>query len=295
MPSLLVKVRKKMTIYAHRRVRGVLEGEYGSVFKGRSMDFDDLRAYLPGDDIKDVDWKATARSGQVLIRRYVAIRKHNILLVVSTGRGMAATAPSGETKRDIAILAAGVVGYIAQKHGDLVALVSGDSQSVQYLPLKGDSPHLERVLKHIQDHTTLTAAESSLGRLLDYIARSIRRRTMLVIIADNTAFDAADERLLRRLQAQHEVMFIGIDDLSPSAATTLDQPIFDVDAPQFLPSFIRSHASLAAAYETALKDRWAAGSRLLDRRQITNVRISSESEVINKIILLLERQKRVRR
>lgn len=53
--SLLVKVKAKMAIYAHERVRGILEGEYGSVFKGRSMDFDDLREYIPGDDIKDID------------------------------------------------------------------------------------------------------------------------------------------------------------------------------------------------------------------------------------------------
>ncbi|MGB2787690.1 MAG: DUF58 domain-containing protein, partial [Candidatus Saccharimonadaceae bacterium] len=90
MPSLLVKVKAKMAIHAHEKVRGVLEGEYGSVFKGRSMDFDDLREYVVGDDIKDIDWKATARSGSTLIRRYIAIRKHNIMLVVDTGRDMAA-------------------------------------------------------------------------------------------------------------------------------------------------------------------------------------------------------------
>ena len=65
MGSLLQKVQKKMTITAHRKVRTALEGEYASVFKGRSMDFDDLRPYVPNDDIKDVDWKATARSGQI--------------------------------------------------------------------------------------------------------------------------------------------------------------------------------------------------------------------------------------
>src|ERR1700754_2323679 len=104
MASLSVKVRRKMSIMAHRKVRTALEGEYASVSKGRSMDFDDLREYIIGDDVKDIDWKATARSGSVRIRRYVAIRKHNILLVVDTGRSMAATAPSGECKRDIAVM-----------------------------------------------------------------------------------------------------------------------------------------------------------------------------------------------
>ena len=74
MPSLLVKVKAKMTLHAHEKVRGLLEGQYGSVFKGRSLDFDDLREYLPGDDIKDIDWRATARSVSTRIRRYVAVR-----------------------------------------------------------------------------------------------------------------------------------------------------------------------------------------------------------------------------
>lgn len=101
MPSLLVKVKAKMTLHAHEKVRGLLEGQYGSVFKGRSLDFDDLREYLPGDDIKDIDWRATARSGSTRIRRYVAVRKHNILLVVDTGRSMAATSEDGDSKRDV--------------------------------------------------------------------------------------------------------------------------------------------------------------------------------------------------
>ena len=56
MPSLVVKVKAKMALHAHEKVRGILEGQYGSIFKGRSMDFDDLREYIVGDDIKDIDW-----------------------------------------------------------------------------------------------------------------------------------------------------------------------------------------------------------------------------------------------
>ena len=90
MSSLLSQVKSKMMIYSHEKTRELLSGEYGSVFKGRSMDFDDLREYVIGDDTKDIDWKATARSGNTLIRRYIAIRKHNILLIVDTGKNMAA-------------------------------------------------------------------------------------------------------------------------------------------------------------------------------------------------------------
>ena len=80
------------------------------------------------------------------IRRYVAVRKHNILLVVDTGRNMAATSQNGDNKRDVSVMTAGVLSYIALKHGDLVGLVAGDSQSNTYLPFKGNNPHIEQLL-----------------------------------------------------------------------------------------------------------------------------------------------------
>ncbi|MEO8863160.1 MAG: DUF58 domain-containing protein [Candidatus Saccharimonadales bacterium] len=295
MPSLLVKVQKKMTIFAHQKVRNALEGEYGSVFKGRSMDFDDLRVYVPGDDVKDIDWKATARSGQTLIRRYIAIRKHNIMLVVNTGRSMAATASSGENKRDVTVMTAGVISYIAQKHGDLIALVAGDKSHVQHMPLKGSTPHLERLLKHIDDHISLKSDTSQLSNILDYVARTIRRRMMLIIISDETEFTDDDERLFRRLQAQHEVMFIRIDDSSPGNQEIIDEAIYDVDEELALPQFIRRDVALEKAYQKDKEVRWHKASGVLTHHQITSVDITSEEDVIPQIVLLLERQKHAKR
>src|SRR6478735_5361178 len=109
MASLLTRVKSKMALFAHRKARGMLDGEYGSVFRGRSLDFDDLRAYVAGDDVRDIDWKASARHGSPLIKRYVAVRRQTVLLVTDTGRNMAADARDGEPKKDIAILALGVL------------------------------------------------------------------------------------------------------------------------------------------------------------------------------------------
>lgn len=101
-----------MAIFAHRKARGMLDGEYGSVFRGRSLDFDDLRAYIRGDDVRDIDWKASVRFGSPLIKRYVAVRRQTVLLVADTGRGMAAESRDGETKKDIAVMALGVIGLL---------------------------------------------------------------------------------------------------------------------------------------------------------------------------------------
>ena len=186
MGSLLVAVKAKMAIHAHEKVRGLLEGEYGSVFKGRSMDFDDLREYIPGDDIKDIDWKATARSGSTRIRRYIAVRKHNILLVVDTGRNMSATSESGDNKRDVTVMTAGVMSYIALKHGDLIGMVSGDNQHTNYFPFKGDNAHVEHILQHLNKQIQSSDSPGDITTQIEYITKTMRRKMMIVVISDDS-------------------------------------------------------------------------------------------------------------
>ncbi|MDO4773778.1 MAG: DUF58 domain-containing protein [Candidatus Saccharibacteria bacterium] len=287
MPSLLVQVKAKMALHAHEKVRGLLEGEYGSVFKGRSMDFDDLREYTPGDDVKDIDWKATARSGNTLIRRYVAVRKHNILLVVDTGRNMAATSADGDNKRDVAVMTAGVISYIALKHGDLVGLVAGDTQRTVYMPFKGTTPHVERLLQDIHTNTALTAAPGNIVTQLEYIAKNLRRRMMLVVISDDSDITPAHQQVLRRLRAQHEIIWLTIGD-----ASGLDEvEYFDIDGVAALPHSIRSSAALQQAFAADEAARIHGKTKTLERLGIVSERITGDAAVVSGLFKALERQK----
>ena len=74
------------TIYTTKATSRIIDGSYNSIYKGRSMNFDELREYVVGDDIKDMDWKASARSQKLLVRQYIAEKKHNIMLVMDAGK-----------------------------------------------------------------------------------------------------------------------------------------------------------------------------------------------------------------
>lgn len=296
MPSLLVKVKKKMSIYAQRRVRSVLDGEYGSVFKGRSIDFDDLRAYSFGDDIKDVDWRATARNGEMLVKRYVAVRKHNIMLVGDIGNSMAALANPKETKKDVALLAAGIIAYIAQRHGDLVGLVAGDSQRIRRFPLKEDTAHLENLLKTYSKSMSISAPESSLTAILTYISRNFRERMMLVVITDATGASGVPEELLKRLAVRHEQMFIIAKDATVTDADFATCEVRDIAREEaILPRFIRSSKKLAMAEAKLNAGIYDGLDKRLKQRGISSVAIGSEAEAVAQIARLMERQKNVRR
>src|SRR5699024_12855658 len=100
--SRLAKVRARLDLPTVRRASGLLDGRHRSIFTGHGQAFDDMVEYHPGDDVGDIDWKASARTGYPIIRRFVHESNLAMVLAVDTGRPMAATAPSGARKQHIA-------------------------------------------------------------------------------------------------------------------------------------------------------------------------------------------------
>ncbi|MDR6508754.1 DUF58 domain-containing protein [Arthrobacter oryzae] len=311
MSSLLTRVKSKMSIFAHRKARGMLDGEYGSVFKGRSLDFDDLRAYIPGDEVRDIDWKASARHGSPLIKRYVAVRRQTVLLITDTGRNMAASALGGEEKKDIAVMALGVVGYLAQRHGDVVGLVCGDATGTRSLPAKAGEAHLERLLRTVDGGTALTSPRSSIVEQLSYVARNYGQRMLLFVVADELVPDAGMERLLRRLRAQHEVLWLTVRDaqLAGTGTDRLREPVsqaaglqdaaaiqpadrYDVADSRLLPGRLAASEAVIRAYTAAQGQRDAAREAVLRRLGIAHVHAGSSHDVMPAVFTLLERHRR---
>ncbi|MBU1588451.1 MAG: DUF58 domain-containing protein [Actinobacteria bacterium] len=295
MERLLRRVQTRLYIHAHRAVRGLIEGEYRSVFHGRSMDFDDLRPYVPGDEFKDIDWKATARYGSPLTKRYIASRKHTVVLVVDTGRNMAALGASGEVKRDIAILAAGTIGYLAIRHGDLVALVAGASKTTEFVPGELTEAHLERILQRIHTATRLDGAKSNLTGQLEYVSRMFRRRLVVVVIGDDRPLAADEQKLVRRLAAQHEMLWLTIGDADLMRADWSRREMYDVADSSGVPSFLRENARLRAAFEESVVATAERSEELFESLSISSRRVTDQDSVIPGIFRLLEAHKHARR
>ena len=295
MPSYLVKVRKKMDIFAQRRVRNVLTGNYGSVFKGRSLDFDDLREYNYGDDVKDIDWKATARSRSVMIRRYIAVRKHNILLVADNGNTMATLAPSGESKQEVATFCAGVMAYIAQHHGDLVGMIYGNKGENKRYMLKEDTAYIENFLDKYAKSMALNAPESDLNSLLTYVSKTYRERSFMIVMSDAEGISKIDTELVRKLHARHEIMFIVVEDSPLTNELLADYDAVDVDGKMRLSHFFRQNKKIAKA-EAEYREAQRVGIRKTLRRiGIVCCFVDSVNHAIPRIIGMLEEQKHVRR
>jgi uncharacterized protein (DUF58 family) len=293
--SLLRRVKTTLSIRAHRRVRGLLEGEYTSVFHGRSMEFDDLRPYVAGDEVRDIDWKATARLGAPMTKRFIASRKHTILVIADTGRNMAALAEHGESKRDLAVLAAGTIGYLAVRHGDRVALVAGDADHTVFVEPASTEAHLERMLQRIDANTRADAGASSLTKQLEYAARAFRRRMIVFVIADDRELDAEEERLVRRLCVQHEVLWLRIGDADLMRADWSRSGMHDVHDSAAIPAVVRDNPALRAEFAAAVAERSARAEDVFDGFAVSSRRVGRESEVVPGLFKLLEVHRHARR
>ncbi|POH58842.1 DUF58 domain-containing protein [Arthrobacter glacialis] len=291
MGTLLTAVKSKMYIFAHRRARGMLDGEYAAIFRGRSLDFDDLRDYVPGDEVRDIDWKATARVGTPLIKRYVATRRQQLLFVADTGRNMAAAALGGEIKKDIAVMAMGVLGSLAIRHGDSVALVHGDGASSLALPAKGTESHLEQVLQRM-DAATLGNGPSDLCARLEYVAAHYKQRMLLVVIADDVNADDRLATVLRRLRAQHEILWVQVADAELAGPAAAHSAAMDVAGMETLLLLLAQDPELAASYLDATAARSRALAELLKSNGIAATSIGSTTLVLTKVFALLERHRR---
>jgi len=305
MASLLTPVKGKLFIDSTRKSTHALDGAYASLLRGHSLDFDDLRAYEYGDQIRDIDWKATARLGSPVVRRSLATRMHTVLFAVDTGLAMTALAHDEKPKKDLAILTVGVLGLLALRHGDDFCLVSGDSAGVRRREIGRSEAALEHTLRQIDRAVDAASAPSDRDALLSYIARTIARRMIVVVVTDDAPVSDETERLLRRLRVQHDVLWITLRDAEPvlesrpspskGSGTTPQRARRDVATRWTIPEFLQGDVELAAELHAADAADIAHTEALLRRLEITHVPLAEQDEAVGALLRMLDARSHVRR
>src|SRR6266705_3045541 len=193
---------RQIEIRTNRLVNDSLAGEYHSVFKGRGMDFDEVREYSPGDEVRTIDWNVTARAGRTFVKKFTEERELTIFLVVdisaSGNFGSGAMA-----KRDLAAEVASVLAFSAIKNSDKVGLILYTDRIERYLPPKKGRRHVLRVVRDILYHEPLGVGTDSV-KALDVANHVLHRRAIVFLISDfQTPGDEVRARVeLRRAMRQ---------------------------------------------------------------------------------------------
>jgi uncharacterized protein (DUF58 family) len=266
--------------------RGLLEGGRYALLHTRSMEFDDLRPYVPGDDVRDIDWKASARSGAVLIKRFVSEKHHKILLITDAGRNMSALTSAGEPKRDVAANILGAIGLITLGRSDQVGMVYGDSRGSVNIHVRRGENHIESMLHRFDLHSRQHAGPSDIVCQLDYAGAHYRHRMLIVVVSDEPDVDARLDDILTRLAARHDVMWAMVPDMP--AVTEGDRDGYDVSSGRLVLNGAALGPRVIAAYRRAEQTRRHRLAEFMTAHAIPYTTIARSDEIRPRLVALTE-------
>jgi uncharacterized protein (DUF58 family) len=198
--ELLRKVRR-LEIRSRHLVEEMFAGQSESVFKGRGVEFEEVRPYVPGDEVRDIDWNVTARFGAPFVKRFVEEHELTVMLVVDVSRSMR-FGTSGPEKRELAAELCAVLGFAALQHSDRVGLVLVGERVEHFVPPARGRTHLLRVLRDVLGLEPRSGG-TSLSDAARFLLRTTRRRSLMFWISD---FEGRlDTRDFRALARRHEL------------------------------------------------------------------------------------------
>jgi len=213
--EILKKVRQ-IEIRTRRLVDSSMGGEYHSVFKGRGMDFDEVREYVPGDEVRTIDWNVTARNGRPFVKKFTEERELTILLLVdvSASGNFGSTAQS---KREMAAELASVLAFSAIHNSDKVGLILFSDQIEQYIAPKKGRRHVLRVVREILFFEPKQRG-TDIEQALDFANRVTHRRAVTFLISDFQSSGeqakalASLQRAIRLTRTRHDLVAMHIQD-----------------------------------------------------------------------------------
>jgi uncharacterized protein (DUF58 family) len=238
--ELLRKIRK-IEIVTERLVRDRMAGQYHSVFKGSGIAFSEVRQYIPGDDIRLIDWNVSARMNGPYVKLFVEEREMTVLLLVD----MSASGRFGsaqEEKRELAAEIAAVLAFSAIKNNDRVGLIIFTDEVERFVPPKKGKKHVLRVISEILSFTP-KSPRTDLACAIDFMGHIAHHRQVAFLVSDFLAPQASYERALRIASRRHDMVPVVVSDpledgLPPVGLVDLYDPesgehvVFDSSGPE---------------------------------------------------------------
>ncbi len=207
-PAELIKKIKQIQIYTSRMVDASFAGQYESVFKGRGMQFDEVREYSPGDDIRTIDWNVTARTGKAYIKRFVEEREMTVIFAVD----LSASGDFGtveKAKNELAAEFCAVMAFAAAKNNDKIGLLIFSDRIELYIPPKKGMSHMLRLIRELL-YFKMPKRKTNINEALDYLAKVIRKKATVFLVSD--FIETNFKKSLSLLNKRHDVIAVSVRD-----------------------------------------------------------------------------------
>jgi uncharacterized protein (DUF58 family) len=284
-PELLERVRA-IEIRARRLVNDLFLGEYKAVFRGRGLEFDELRPYVPGDDPRSIDWKALARTGHPLIRRYREDRDLTVLFAVDVSASQGAGAQP-RSKADLAAEICAVLALAAIRNKDRVGLLLFASEPERYIRPANGATHVLRVVREVL-WARPRSRGTDIGGALGFLSGVQKRRATVFLVSDFLAEGYAAQ--LRPASRRHDIIAIRVrdplDEMLPDAGIIRVRDAetggaFDVDS---------SSAAVRDAYAARVRAIDDERRRLFGELNIDEIQVDVGSDYVPALLRFFRRR-----
>ena len=283
---------KRIEITARHLVTDSLAGEYHSVFKGMGMEFDEMRPYSLGDDVRRIDWNVTARMNTPYIRKYQEERELTVFLAVDAS-GSSDFGTTGQFKRELAAELAAVLSFAATTNNDKVGLlVFTDKPELIVPPRKGK----RHVLRMVRDLLVFTPEGSgtSIESALDTINRVVKRRSIIFLISDFLVEPESFHSSLAATNRRHDIIALDLHDPMEHQIPDVGLMVLEDAETGELEWVDTSNKAWKEAFEARVLDLEQQKRRLLSSLAIDHIQISTDKDYVVELNEFFARRSRRR-
>ncbi|MEI8018376.1 MAG: DUF58 domain-containing protein [Schlesneria sp.] len=286
----VLKDVRRIQIVAKRQVNDLLAGEYLSAFQGRGMEFHAVREYVPGDEIRSIDWNVTARTGNPYVKTFCEEREMTVLLVVDVSAS-GAFGSQRLSKMETAVEVAAVLMFTALKNNDKVGLLFFADDVIKYIPPRKGRANVLRLIRELLA-TEPVKAQTDITKALEYLGHVQRRKCVLFLMSDFLGPDCS--RALAIANRRHDCVAVTLGD--PREVTLPDVGFLtlrDAETDELIELDTR-HPRVRALFAKAADERERKLTESLRRANVDRLAIRTDqpyAQSLQKFFRARERQR----
>lgn len=283
--SEILKRVRRIQIVANRTVNDLFAGAYKSVFRGRGMEFDEVREYQPGDDVRSIDWNVTARTGMPFIKRFCEERELTVLFLVDVSAS-GAFGSGSRSKLDLAVEVAALLMFSALKNNDKVGLLTFCDTVLDYFPPRKGKANVLRLIRQLVAAEPV-ARPTDVAAALEYLSRVQKRRVVAFLLSDFLPVfqqsDAREQRALAVCNQRHDLIAVTVADPREQALPDVGfLSLVDAETGQIVEVDTR-HAQVRALFQSRAAERAERLSEKLRKARVDELAMRTDEDYLTSL------------
>lgn len=289
-PRELLRKIRHVEIRTKGLVENVFGGQYHSAFRGRGIEFSEVRPYQIGDDVRTIDWNVSARMGEPYIKLFEEEREQTLMLMVDIS-GSGDFGSTGKAKREIAAEMCAVLGFSAVRNNDKVGLLLFSDQVERFVPPRKGRKHVLRIVRDLFVHEARSPG-TNIKSALEHVHRVLNRRAIVILVSD--FLDSEYDHALRTLANKHDVVAIRLLDPREESIPKMGLvSLTDVETGR--PVLIdTSSRATRDAFSRKAADREAFVQSTLKRSRVDTVTVRTDADYVDPLVAFFRKRNRER-